>query len=117
MKLRFRMLVIMALCAGVLVPVFSTADDRALLTAMVRDLAPSSPVKFSCPLRQPLSESSDLFWAQFEHMDGPTTAPGIPDAERAALICPLEPRLHSVPVSHRPGRGPPSPDRSHFEIA
>ena len=100
-------IVILILIAGVLLPVITATDDSALLSAAIDELTPAGPVEVRAAARNAHSDSSAVFWAQFEHMDAPVLPAATPGIEPAGAICCSEPELHSVQATDRSGRGPP----------
>ncbi len=102
-----RNILLAVLCVGLLVPVVSTADDLVLLSADIARLTPDGPDEVRDRAANLPSDSSVVFWVQFEHMDCPARQVVMPEIGRAATVTLLERALVSVCTPKRAVRGPP----------
>jgi hypothetical protein len=97
------------LCAGVLIPVVSDADDTALLAVALQERYFShSSGNTSFDKTHAGQVSADAgFWILFEHLDCPALATLVPTVGSAWMTSSSEPLFRSAPVVQTPGRGPP----------
>ena len=102
-----RNILLAILCGGLLVPVISTADDLILLSADIERLTPDRPDEVRDRAANAPSDSSVVFWVQFEHMDCPARQVVMPEIGRAGTVTLVERALVSVVTPQRAVRGPP----------
>ena len=107
MKSVLRNLVVWALCAGILVPVVAVTDDIVLLAAAIQELTSSRPLEVRGNFHANPSDSSVVFWAQFEHMDFQTLSATVPEIGRTSIVACPERSFVSLHVTETSVRGPP----------
>ena len=96
------------ICAGILVPTLSTADDLVLTLYELGQFRQDQPDEFRRPAPKPVVRADEYFWIQFEVYERPvTTNPtvALASAGRPASFDAGDPRTQ--PIRSQPSRGPP----------
>jgi hypothetical protein len=104
----FRKLVVLVMCAGILLPVLSSADDIALLSPVLRGFPPSDNVT---RLDNPSSgdNAADVaFWALFDFLQCPSLFHFAPHLGFTGTVAQPEREALSLSAPRPAGRSPPS---------
>jgi predicted signal transduction protein with EAL and GGDEF domain len=101
-------LFVVLLIAGILVPVFTATDDCALIAAAIDELSPAHPIEVRSGARPSDTDSSAVFWVQFEHADQTRVQSFLPQSEQSGRVFTVGRLVHSVRLARRSGRDPPA---------
>src|SRR5437870_7988324 len=101
-----RKIVVLVMCAGILLPVLSSADDVALLSPVLNELSAAGK-QFDKPTAG-TSAPDVSFWALFDFLQCPDLFPFVPSMECAGRVVAPQPEFPSTSAPRPAGRSPPS---------
>jgi hypothetical protein len=99
-----RKLVVLVMCAGILLPVLSSADDVALLSPVLQELAPAGDL-LDRPSAGSAADAS--FWVLFDFLQCPVLFYFDPGMEFAGTVFASEPEVPTSSAPRPAGRSPP----------
>ena len=96
------------MCAGILLPVLSSADDIALLSPVLRELTKSAAGnRFDKPAASPGAPDA-AFWVLFDFLQCPVLFHFDPRMEFAGTVFASDPEFPSSSAPRPAGRSPPA---------
>ena len=102
----FRKLVVLVMCAGILLPVLSSADDIAFLSPVLGEL--SAPGNQLDKLFAGNAAPDATFWVLFDFLQCPVLFHFEPRMEFAGKVFAPEPEFPSASAPRPAGRSPPT---------
>jgi len=103
-----RKLVVLVMCAGILLPVLSSADDIALLSPVLRGFPLSDNVNRFDRLAVSDNSADVAFWALFDFLQCPSLFRFAPDLGFTGTVAQPEREALSLSTPRPAGRSPPS---------
>ncbi len=103
-----RKLVVLVMCAGILLPVLSSADDIALLSPVLQGAPPADDVSRLDKPSAPYNSADAAFWALFDLLQCPSLIQFAPHLSITGTVAQPEREAHSFTAPRPAGRSPPS---------
>ena len=103
-----RKLVVLVMCAGILLPVLSSADDVALLSPVLRGVPPSDGAARLDKLSSGDNAADVAFWALFDFLQCPSSFRFAPHLGFTGTVAQPEREALSLSAPRPAGRSPPS---------
>ena len=102
----FRTLVVLVMCAGILLPVLSSADDIAFLSPVLNEFAAAGSQFDRLSAENGVPDAA--FWVLFDFLQCPVLFHFAPRMEFAGIVFAPEPEAPSASAPRPAGRSPPT---------